>query len=194
MCLSLLLWWWWWCRWRLKLHSLPSSSGQGAYYTQPVYAAQPHVIHHTTVVQPNSIPSTALYPAPVPVPTPRNNSIPAMGMVAGATMAMSAGRCSVTRLFWQQLWERTPISLWANWSWLITFCRDPADNTPAPPDWRTPGNSANLQAPGDTWLQLRTTSLVEPTHHVSICPPPLSLCFFLCAPRKKVFWSWISGF
>ena len=64
---------------------------QGAYYTQPVYAAQPHVIHHTTVVQPNSIPSTALYPAPVPVPAPRNNGMAAMGMVAGTTMAMSAG-------------------------------------------------------------------------------------------------------
>lgn len=64
---------------------------QGAYYPQPVYAAQPHVIHHTTVVQPNSIPSTALYPAPVPVPSPRNNGMAAMGMVAGTTMAMSAG-------------------------------------------------------------------------------------------------------
>lgn len=67
------------------------STSQGAYYTQPVYAAQPHVIHHTTVVQPNSIPSTALYPAPVPVPAPRNNGMAAMGMVAGTTMAMSAG-------------------------------------------------------------------------------------------------------
>ncbi|KAF5915344.1 hypothetical protein HPG69_012096 [Diceros bicornis minor] len=60
---------------------------QGAYYTQPVYAAQPHVIHHTTVVQPNSIPS-AIYPAPVAAP--RTNGV-AMGMVAGTTMAMSAG-------------------------------------------------------------------------------------------------------
>lgn len=57
-----------------------------------MYAAQPHVIHHTTVVQPNSIPSTALYPAPVPVPAPRNNGMTAMGMVAGTTMAMSAGK------------------------------------------------------------------------------------------------------
>jgi len=70
-------------------------SWQGAYYTQPVYAAQPHVIHHTTVVQPNSIPSTALYPAPVPVQAPRNNGMAAMGMVAGTTMAMSAGRTNV---------------------------------------------------------------------------------------------------
>lgn len=59
-----------------------------------MYAAQPHVIHHTTVVQPNSIPSTALYPAPVPVPAPRNNGMAAMGMVAGTTMAMSAGNVS----------------------------------------------------------------------------------------------------
>ncbi|XP_048836626.1 protein FAM168A isoform X4 [Brienomyrus brachyistius] len=65
---------------------------QGAYYTQPVYAAQPHVIHHTTVVQPNSIPS-AIYPAPVP--TPRSNGM-AMGMVAGTTMAMSAGTLLTT--------------------------------------------------------------------------------------------------
>uniref|UniRef100_A0A8C5RWR9 Family with sequence similarity 168 member A n=1 Tax=Laticauda laticaudata TaxID=8630 RepID=A0A8C5RWR9_LATLA len=65
---------------------------QGAYYTQPVYAAQPHVIHHTTVVQPNSIPS-AIYPAPVTAP--RTNGV-AMGMVAGATMAMSAGTLLTT--------------------------------------------------------------------------------------------------
>ncbi|XP_060538265.1 protein FAM168A isoform X1 [Pantherophis guttatus] len=65
---------------------------QGAYYTQPVYAAQPHVIHHTTVVQPNSIPS-AIYPAPVAAP--RANGV-AMGMVAGATMAMSAGTLLTT--------------------------------------------------------------------------------------------------
>lgn len=67
-----------------------SLSSQGAYYTQPVYAAQPHVIHHTTVVQPNSIPS-AIYPAPVAAP--RTNGV-AMGMVAGTTMAMSAGKGS----------------------------------------------------------------------------------------------------
>ncbi|XP_010861956.2 protein FAM168A isoform X1 [Esox lucius] len=65
----------------------------GAYYTQPVYAAQPHVIHHTTVVQPNSMPS-ALYPAPVQAP--RNNGMAAMGMVAGTTMAMSAGTLLTT--------------------------------------------------------------------------------------------------
>ena len=53
-----------------------------------MYAAQPHVIHHTTVVQPNSIPS-AIYPAPVAAP--RTNGV-AMGMVAGTTMAMSAGK------------------------------------------------------------------------------------------------------
>ena len=56
-----------------------------------MYAAQPHVIHHTTVVQPNSIPS-AIYPAPVAAP--RTNGV-AMGMVAGTTMAMSAGKGSI---------------------------------------------------------------------------------------------------
>ncbi|XP_042190618.1 protein FAM168A isoform X3 [Callorhinchus milii] len=65
---------------------------QGAYYTQPVYAAQPHVIHHTTVVQPNSI-QPAIYPTPVPAP--RTNGM-AMGMVAGTTMAMTAGTLLTT--------------------------------------------------------------------------------------------------
>ncbi|XP_031429566.1 protein FAM168A isoform X3 [Clupea harengus] len=65
---------------------------QGAYYTQPMYAAQPHVIHHTTVVQPNSMPS-AIYPAQVQAQ--RSNGV-AMGMVAGTTMAMSAGTLLTT--------------------------------------------------------------------------------------------------
>ena len=60
---------------------------QGTYYTQPLYAAPPHVIHHTTVVQPNGLPAT-VYPAPIP--PPRGNGV-TMGMVAGTTMAMSAG-------------------------------------------------------------------------------------------------------
>lgn len=84
-----------------------SLSSQGAYYTQPVYAAQPHVIHHTTVVQPNSIPS-AIYPAPVAAP--RTNGV-AMGMVAGTTMAMSAGKgsscLSIFALFQEFLTLRT---------------------------------------------------------------------------------------
>ncbi|XP_031307037.1 myelin-associated neurite-outgrowth inhibitor isoform X1 [Camelus dromedarius] len=66
---------------------LSSSPQQGAYYTQPLYAAPPHVIHHTTVVQPNGMPAT-MYPAPIP--PPRGNGV-TMGMVAGTTMAMSAG-------------------------------------------------------------------------------------------------------
>ncbi|XP_046718050.1 protein FAM168A-like isoform X1 [Silurus meridionalis] len=57
---------------------------EGAYYSQPMFA-QPHVIHHTTVVQPNSLPS-AIYPAPVPAARP--NSVP-VGMLSGSTMAMS---------------------------------------------------------------------------------------------------------
>uniref|UniRef100_H0Z5E9 Family with sequence similarity 168 member B n=1 Tax=Taeniopygia guttata TaxID=59729 RepID=H0Z5E9_TAEGU len=68
---------------------------QGTYYTQPLYAAPPHVIHHTTVVQPNGMPAT-MYPAPIP--PPRGNGV-TMGMVAGTTMAMSAGGCAHTRLF-----------------------------------------------------------------------------------------------
>uniref|UniRef100_A0A8C2QQB5 Family with sequence similarity 168 member B n=1 Tax=Capra hircus TaxID=9925 RepID=A0A8C2QQB5_CAPHI len=69
--------------WRLSLF-FPQ---QGTYYTQPLYAAPPHVIHHTTVVQPNGLPAT-VYPAPIP--PPRGNGV-TMGMVAGTTMAMSAG-------------------------------------------------------------------------------------------------------
>lgn len=61
-----------------------------------MYAAQPHVIHHTTVVQPNSIPS-AIYPAPVAAP--RTNGV-AMGMVAGTTMAMSAGKEGTLPVLW----------------------------------------------------------------------------------------------
>lgn len=60
-----------------------------------------------------------------------------------------------------------------------TSCRDPADHTPAPPDRRTPSNCANLQAPGDTWVQLRTASLVEPAHHVSVRPSPVHCCILL---------------
>lgn len=60
---------------------------QGTFYTQHLYAAPPHVIHHTTVVQPNGMPAT-VYPAPIP--PLRGNGV-TMGMVAGTTMAMSAG-------------------------------------------------------------------------------------------------------
>ncbi|XP_070265320.1 myelin-associated neurite-outgrowth inhibitor isoform X2 [Myotis yumanensis] len=60
---------------------------QGTFYTQHLYAAPPHVIHHTTVVQPNGMPAT-MYSAPIP--PPRGNGV-TMGMVAGTTMAMSAG-------------------------------------------------------------------------------------------------------
>uniref|UniRef100_A0A8C4QEE4 Family with sequence similarity 168 member A n=1 Tax=Eptatretus burgeri TaxID=7764 RepID=A0A8C4QEE4_EPTBU len=65
---------------------------QGPYYAQPIYAAAPpHVIHHTTVVQPNGVPH--LYSAPVPAPRP--SSLP-VGMVAGTAMAMSAGTLLAT--------------------------------------------------------------------------------------------------
>lgn len=60
---------------------------QGTYYTQPLYAAPPHVIHHTTVVQPNGMPAAMYAPQ---IPAPRPNGV-AMGMVGGTTMAMSAG-------------------------------------------------------------------------------------------------------
>ncbi|CAB1352304.1 unnamed protein product, partial [Coregonus sp. 'balchen'] len=49
------------------MYPIRSAYPQQNLYAQPMYAAQPHVIHHTTVVQPNSIPS-ALYPAPVQQP------------------------------------------------------------------------------------------------------------------------------
>ncbi|KAJ0059862.1 hypothetical protein NL108_014122, partial [Boleophthalmus pectinirostris] len=66
--------------------ALIPSQQQGTYYTQPLYAAPPHVIHHTTVVQPNGMPATMFAP---PIPPPHRNGVP-MGMVAGTTMAMSA--------------------------------------------------------------------------------------------------------
>lgn len=51
---------------------------------------------------------------------------------------------------------------------VLNACRDSADNTPAPTNRSTPSYCANLQAPRDPRLQLRTAALVEPTHHVSI--------------------------
>lgn len=69
------------------IQALIPSQQQGAYYTQPLYAAPPHVIHHTTVVQPNGMPAAMYAP---PIPPPRPNGV-TMGMVAGTTMAMSAG-------------------------------------------------------------------------------------------------------
>ncbi|XP_035277638.1 myelin-associated neurite-outgrowth inhibitor isoform X3 [Anguilla rostrata] len=70
----------------------PYAQQQGTYFTQPLYAAPPHVIHHTTVVQPNGMPATMYAP---PIHTPRANGV-AMGMVAGTTMAMSAGTLLTT--------------------------------------------------------------------------------------------------
>ncbi|XP_063062880.1 myelin-associated neurite-outgrowth inhibitor isoform X4 [Engraulis encrasicolus] len=67
----------------------PYAQQQGTYYTQPLYAAPPHVIHHTTVVQPNGMPAAMYAPAIAP-PPPRHANGVAMGMVAGTTMAMSA--------------------------------------------------------------------------------------------------------
>ncbi|XP_051970532.1 myelin-associated neurite-outgrowth inhibitor-like isoform X8 [Xyrauchen texanus] len=66
----------------------PYAQQQGTYYTQPLYAAPPHVIHHTTVVQPNGMPGAMYAP-------PRPNGV-AMGMVGGTTMAMSAGTLLTT--------------------------------------------------------------------------------------------------
>uniref|UniRef100_A0A668RZW9 Family with sequence similarity 168 member B n=1 Tax=Oreochromis aureus TaxID=47969 RepID=A0A668RZW9_OREAU len=71
--------------------ALIPSQQQGPYYTQALYAPPPHVIHHTTVVQPNGMPA-AMYAPPIP---PRNHGV-AMGMVAGTTMAMSAGTLLTT--------------------------------------------------------------------------------------------------
>lgn len=71
------------------------SQQQGTYYTQPLYAPPPHVIHHTTVVQPNGMPATMYAP---PMPQPRPNGGITMGMVAGTTMAMSAGEPTCRRV------------------------------------------------------------------------------------------------
>lgn len=80
------------------MQALIPSQQQGTYYTQPLYAAPPHVIHHTTVVQPNGMPAAMYAP---PMPPPRHNGV-AMGMVAGTTMAMSAGEHQVFYLIMNQ--------------------------------------------------------------------------------------------
>ncbi len=80
------------------------------------------------------------------------------------------------------VWMDGFINGWSSLMLLLTSCRDPADNAPAPPDWRTPSYCANLQAPRDTWVQLRTASLVEPTHHVSVCPPAARFEMLLTTP------------
>ena len=66
---------------------IPSQQQQGIYYTQPLYAERPHVTHHTAAVQPNGTPAAMYVPL---IPPPRHNGV-AMGMVAGTSMAMSAG-------------------------------------------------------------------------------------------------------
>ncbi|XP_006865705.1 PREDICTED: myelin-associated neurite-outgrowth inhibitor-like [Chrysochloris asiatica] len=63
---------------------------QGTYYTQPLYTAPPHVIHHITVVPPNGMPAT-VYPTPMPPTRGNGVTMVTMGMVAGTTVAMSAG-------------------------------------------------------------------------------------------------------
>lgn len=129
-----------------------SPSKQGAYYTQPVYAAQPHVIHHTTVVQPNSIPS-ALYPASVAAP--RTNGV-AMGMVAGTTMAMSAGKSgSPERFRFAVLLD--PAGLHHR---LPSCCRHTVGHPSARCSWSTSNLGANVQGPRHPCLQLRTSPLV----------------------------------
>lgn len=75
---------------------------------------------------------------------------------------------------------------WPNVIFLVslTRCRDPADNAPAPPNRSAPSNCANLQAPRDTWVQLRTASLVEPPFHVSPGAPhpnPPYIHSFVCS-------------
>uniref|UniRef100_A0A4W5Q9H3 Family with sequence similarity 168 member B n=1 Tax=Hucho hucho TaxID=62062 RepID=A0A4W5Q9H3_9TELE len=75
----------------------PYTQHQGTYYAQPLYAAPPHVIHHTTVVQPNGMPAAMYAPPMHHQPRPHNGV--AMGMVAGTTMAMSAGEFQYFPLF-----------------------------------------------------------------------------------------------
>uniref|UniRef100_A0A8C8XK11 Family with sequence similarity 168 member B n=1 Tax=Panthera leo TaxID=9689 RepID=A0A8C8XK11_PANLE len=57
------------------------------YHTQPLYAGPLHIIHHIMVVQPNDMLVT-VYPVPI---SPLRGSSVTIGMVAGTTMAMSAG-------------------------------------------------------------------------------------------------------
>ncbi|MEQ2176969.1 hypothetical protein GOODEAATRI_033635, partial [Goodea atripinnis] len=64
--------------------ALIPSQQQGTYYTQPLYAAPPHVIHHTTVVQPNGMPAAMYAP---PIPSSRPNGV-TMGMVADMSVLL----------------------------------------------------------------------------------------------------------
>lgn len=93
------------------IQALIPSQQQGTYYTQPLYAAPPHVIHHTTVVQPNGMPAAMYAP---PIPPPRHNGV-AMGMVAGTTMAMSAGGLQLVLLF---------ITIYIESKWLMWIYTD----------------------------------------------------------------------
>ncbi|KAL6079775.1 hypothetical protein STEG23_023416 [Scotinomys teguina] len=99
------------------------SPQQGTYYTQPLYAAPPHVIHHTTVVQPNGMPAT-VYPAPIP--PPRGSGV-TMDMVAGTTMAMSLGTLLTAH-------SPTPV---APHSVTVPTCQAPGTPTYScvPPQW-----------------------------------------------------------
>uniref|UniRef100_A0A3B3R900 Family with sequence similarity 168 member B n=1 Tax=Paramormyrops kingsleyae TaxID=1676925 RepID=A0A3B3R900_9TELE len=131
---------------------------QGAYYSQPLYAAPPQVIHHTTVVQPNGMPAAMYAP---PIPPPRANSVP-MGMVAGTTMAMSAGRsnaverCSVTYTCLLVLNANakhafsTPVLL-----------RDPADDSFPDSSGSSPSHDAYVPPPRYPHLQLCAPPVVK---------------------------------
>ncbi|KAK2495812.1 hypothetical protein MC885_010304 [Smutsia gigantea] len=117
---------------------------QGTYYTQPLYAAPPHVIHHTTVVQPNGMPAT-VYPAPIP--PPRGNGV-TMGMVAGTTMAMSAGSLGLGG--YRAAATDTGCSS-------SRYSPDrPLPNTCRPP----PSHCAHVSGPRNTHLQLRAPPVV----------------------------------
>lgn len=136
----------------LLLQALIPSQQQGTYYTQPLYAAPPHVIHHTTVVQPNGMPAAMYAP---PIPPPRHNGV-AMGMVAGTTMAMSAGEhrrtvhgCFLIRTFWKLLF------------FCFYFLRDLVDDSIACTGCTPPSHNANVSDPWHAQLQLRAPAVVK---------------------------------
>lgn len=128
------------------LQALIPSQQQGAYYTQPLYAAPPHVIHHTTVVQPNGMPAAMYAPH---IPPNRHNGV-AMGMVAGTTMAMSAGERGLLLPFPASSDGPSFTSLLSVPSGTLLTSPSPAPVTPhqvTMPTYRTPGTPSYSYVP-----------------------------------------------
>uniref|UniRef100_A0A8C1G518 Myelin-associated neurite-outgrowth inhibitor n=1 Tax=Cyprinus carpio TaxID=7962 RepID=A0A8C1G518_CYPCA len=123
----------------------PYAQQQGTYYTQPLYAAPPHVIHHTTVVQPNGMPAAMYAP---PIHPPRPNGV-AMGMVGGTTMAMSAGESHPKNplKFIQSRGNSKNAFFFSSGTLLTTHSPSPVAPHPSMPTYRPPGTPTYSYVP-----------------------------------------------